>query len=532
MTRALLIATALVAGTPAAFAGDKEHHALGPGCALDRPAIAHRAGGVAVETPRGKAHTPPIPCSTPTGFRTSEISIVVTNEGTILFQPVYPQSGLPIGVLRSVDQGATWEFIDPKTSPPRTSSVDMTMWVDRRSGRVFWSNDLELPPGRIGPPARVDLSDDDGKTWFSSSTLVGFHYISTQIVSGPSVRNFDELIPRSPDPVYICTAGSISCPVFNFCGKHCSKSSDLGETFGPASPVPFPPECPFPGIHPTGAFGLNGVVARDGTVYEPLTPCERPYIAISRDEGTTWQLALVADTETIGWGELGIGLDDGGNLYAAWTDARDRLPYLAISRDRGLHWSQPLMIAAPGVNEAAIPQLVAGERGQVAVAYYGSRNAPRPLPPDCFIGSATIPNLSGNGVVYSFFLEAPSVSCPGYEKQTWNTYVTETWNALDKQPLFWSATLNAPDKPTWYGATPSSRRVPQGFAVGHSSGAGAVDYFALTTTPDNAPWVGYVQECPFGLPVTGNPNCPSTLTGAATDWKFGFVGRLVRVDRE
>jgi hypothetical protein len=395
MTRALLIATALVAATPAAFAGDKEHHPLGPGCAPDRPAIAHRAGGVAVESPRGKAHAPPIPCSTPTDFRTPEISIVITNEGTILFQPVYPQSGLPIGVLRSVDQGATWEFIDPKTNPPRTSSVDMTMWVDRRSGRVFWSNDLELPPGRIGPPARVDLSDDDGRTWFSSSTLVGFHYISTQIVSGPSVKNFDELIPGSPDPVYICTAGSISCPVFNFCGKHCSKSSDLGETFGPASPVPFPPECPFPGIHPTGAFGLNGVVGRDGTVYEPLTPCERPYIAISHDEGTTWQLALVADTETIGWGELGIGLDDAGNLYAAWTDARDRLPYLAISLDRGQHWNQPLMIAAPGVNEAAIPQLVAGERGQVAVAYYGSRNAPRPLPPDCFIGSATIPNLSG-----------------------------------------------------------------------------------------------------------------------------------------
>src|SRR5712672_1133180 len=136
----------------AASASDKEHqrHLLGPGCAPDRPAIAHRTGGVVVESPRGKAHRPPIPCSTPTGFRTSEISIVITNEGTILFQPVYPQSGLPIGVLRSVDQGATWEFIDPKTDPPRTNPVDMTMWVDPRSGRVFWSNDLELPPGRIG----------------------------------------------------------------------------------------------------------------------------------------------------------------------------------------------------------------------------------------------------------------------------------------------------------------------------------------------------------------------------------------------
>ena len=190
------------------------------------------------------------------------------------------------------------------------------------------------------------------------------------------------------------------------------------------------------------------------------------------------------------------------------------------------------MIAAPGVNEAAVPQLVAGARGQVAVAYYGSRNAPIPFPPDCIIGSATIPNLSGNGVVYTFLLEAASVSCPGYEKQTWDTYVTETWNALERKPLFWSATLNDPDKPTWYGGTPSSRRVAGGFAIGHSSGAGAVDYFAMTMTPDKTPWVGYVQQCPFGLPVTGNPNCPSTLTGAPTDWKFGMVGRLVRVPTE
>jgi len=56
-----------------------------------------------------------------------------------------------------------------------------------------------------------------------------------------------------------------------------------------------------------------------------------------------------------------------------------------------------------------------------------------------------------------------------------------------------------------------------------------VDYFAATMTPDNTVWVGFVQECPFGLPVVGNPNCPSTLTGALTDGLFGMVGRLLRV---
>src|SRR5437016_1758856 len=60
---------------PPAFAKDKgnDEGALGPGCAPERPAIAHHAGGVVVESPRGKAHTPPIPCTSSTGFRTAEI---------------------------------------------------------------------------------------------------------------------------------------------------------------------------------------------------------------------------------------------------------------------------------------------------------------------------------------------------------------------------------------------------------------------------------------------------------------------------
>jgi len=89
----------------------------------------------------------------------------------------------------------------------------------------------------------------------------------------------------------------------------------------------------------------------------PFTPCERPYVAISNDAGDTWRLSLVADTETIGWGELALGIDGQGNLYATWADAADRLPYLSISRDGASHWSTPLMIAAPGV--VAEPLLLA-----------------------------------------------------------------------------------------------------------------------------------------------------------------------------
>jgi len=307
-------------------------------------------------------------------------------------------------------------------------------------------------------------------------------------------------------------------------------------TWGTAVAVPYPPECASPGKNPIGGYGLRGAVGKDGTVYVPFTPCERPYVAISDDGGSSWELALVNDTHTLGWGELGLGMDKEGHLYASWSNNADRLLYLSISRDRGLHWSKPLMIAAPGVNETALPQLVAGEKGQVAVTYYASKNAPLPFPPPCIVGSP-----SGN-LGFGALSQGSSLDCPAYASETWDTYITETFDALDRRPLFWSATLNDPAQPTWYGITPSAILIPEPppgvtggvldeFPIGataEASGGGRVDYFSITMAQDGTPWVGFVQECPNGLPVLGNPNCPSTLTGSNSDGAFGFVGRLVR----
>jgi hypothetical protein len=269
-------------------------------------------------------------------------------------------------------------------------------------------------------------------------------------------------------------------------------------------------------------------VANEGTVYFGYTPCNRPYVAISRDETATWETVRVADVETIGWGMSGVALDEAGNLYAAWVAAADRLPYLSVSRDGGRQWSTPLMIGAPGVNEAAIPKLVAGKRGQVAVAYYGSKNSPgAPFPPTC---PGRLPG-----------------DCPGYENETWSTYVTETFNALKAQPLFWSAALNDPSRPSWYGCTPSSTGVirldesnPFKRSPGFNSGCqGQADYFGMDMAPDGTAWVGFPQYCPGGLPVAGNPNCPATLNGKPLDRLgtptgkfFALIGRLVRAAGE
>jgi len=513
-----VVAIGLAPARLAAAPGDREHEGaeLGPGCAPERPAIGHHAGGVIVDLDNDEKA--PIPCATRTGFRTSEVSIVVTNEGSVLFQPALPPgTGVPFGLIRSVDQGVNWDFIlRSAVGPQPVLAIDQNQWVDRETGRVFWiTTDLPLSLGT--QPPRLDRSDDDGKTWFPSNQPCPWRAVGPlgcghpQVFTGPPTRSMEHLLQGYPNVVYACGGGAGGTVILA-----CQKSLDGGNTWGPAVTIPTPAGVSCAVFN---NFGLNGVAGRDGTVYVPFTPCQRPYVAISHDEGATWETVQVADTDTLGFGMLPLGTDKQGNLYAAWVGAADRLPYLAISRDRGLHWGTPLMIAAPGVKEAALPGLVAGKRGQVAITYYGSKNAPLPFPPSC------------NGL---------STACPGYEHETWNTYITETGNALARQPLFLSATLNDPAQPTWYGCSPSA--VGLGMpgsttctAFPSSSGpslGGRVDYYGATLAPDGTPWVGFVQECPNGLPVPGNPNCPGTLTGTGPDSLWGLVGRLVHVRGE
>ena len=421
---AALVLALMVSAT--AFA---EEGGSGPGCAPDRPAIPHHAGGIIASV--DKDAEAPIPCSTATGFRTSEVAIVITNEGTVLFEPVLENemTGLPIGaLLRSTDRGASWEFINPSPpAMPRATAHDTTMAIDRQTGRVFW-NSSNGPPFGASTPPHVDHSDDGGSTWFSSSPLPVL-FDDAHVFTGPPTKDLEHLMQGYPNVVYACVSGGFTCAYHGFCGTHCTKSLDGGLNWEPPVAVPFPPECPVPSPPSAGGGYLSyGVIGPDGAIYLPFTPCQRPYVAISHDEGQTWRLSLVADTETIGFGALSLGMDKRGNLYAAWVGVTDRLPYLVVSLDHGSHWNAPSMIAAPGVNEAALPQLVAGATGQVAIAYYGSKNSPgRPFPPAC----------SGD-----------SLNCPGYERETWSTYITETWNALDQQPVFWSATLNPPAQPT------------------------------------------------------------------------------------
>jgi len=505
-------AIALVPSPVSAGDGNDRDRNLGPGCAPDRPAIAHHFGGVIATLPPGQAMKAPIPCSTNTGFRSSEIAVVVSNTGVVVLQPEFPASGFPIGTVRSTDDGAHWNAVLPSNpnNPPRVTPVDNNMNVDRDTGRIFW---IVGQPGESVQIPRLDMSDDSGATWFSATNPGTIRLIDhSQIFFGPPPKSVKPMMGSYPNVVYLCQG---SGPQF------CQYSLDGGNSFNAGVALPIPPEAGTT----CSNFGLKGVVAKDGTLYVPSTPCDRPYVGISHDAGSTWQQVLVADVTTIGFGELSLGIDKQGNLYSTWVGVNDRLPYLAISRDGGQTWSKPLMIGAPGVNEAAIPQLVAGKRGHVAVAYYGSKNSPgKPFPPVC----AGLPPVTQSPL---------STSCPAYQNETWNTYITESWMPLDQTPLFWSAPLNDPKTPTWFGCSPSAvgvggepaTQVSVGCLGTSDSGPpfwGRIDYFSLTMDAHETPWAGLVQECPGGLPTPRVPYC-SGGKGQPQDSLWSIVGRLV-----
>jgi hypothetical protein len=459
--------------------------------------------------------------------------MVVTNDFSLVLQPAFDASGQPIGVIRSDDRGASWEFVLPsdRDDPPREIKVDQDMNIDRTTGRIFWvSSGYSGVATRFLPPSvsRLDMSDDGGRTWFRSSgpptgePEIGHEQPTrdhSQVFSGPPPASLSHRMRDYPSIVYV-TQGHAPLLL--------GRSLDGGRTFDPPAPIPFPPEVPGPQFpmpdrtsHNTN-FGLRGVVDQQGTVFLPNTPANRPYVAISEDGGDNWELSLVADALTHGFGMLSLAIDDEESLYAGWVDGGDRLPYLSVSRNHGRTWTTPNMIAAPGVTEAALPSLVAGLPGQVAFTYYGSLNSPGPPfppPPEDLVATGTA----------------------AWADVTWNVYITETFDGLAPRPFLWSAAINDPASPSWYGASPSSQgpitmqsnpwgSPPGGLpAIGSQPMAGRlaghVDYYGMNMAPDHTPWIAYYQACVNGQPVGNNPYTVRA-NGLETDAIFAMVGCL------
>jgi hypothetical protein len=465
---AAAIATACAGSAAAAATSD------GPGCGSSLPVVAHNRGGKPADPPPSAAL--PTVCAVDTGYATSETTIAATSSGALFFSPAHTENTM----ARSFDGGARWDL----TYPPKMqytslwNTVDPVVTVDRRTGRLFWvhaTGDLrtapilvdESPFGNQAATAiayahgfQVYSTGDDGRTWVTAD----YQHENTgdweKIFVGPPPPGGDQ--PSGyPNVVYMCANApfEVSGP-----GRDCYKSLDGGATFtlagyvfpSPSSPSDF---CP-------ALAGNIGVVDSEGTTYQPQSCASGSYVAVSKDEGSTYAwLPITGAPPSSGLsGAVQLALDEADNLYALWSSGEQL--ELSVSRDHGQTWSEPIGVAAPGLKKFALPALAAGGPGQVGITYYGTTDA-------------------------------------GAEAFT--AYVSQTSNALDKEPLFYSGPLNDPGHPifTDYAFNASPR----------------ADYIGGTFDPAGNFWAGVAKQ--LGEPDPDTNEVPTT----------GLVGRLLFHDR-
>ncbi len=361
-----------------------------------------------------------VPGLTPTGYGSAESCISVARDGTIFFAPAFTPEGN--GLLRSRDNGASWQLLIPRIpggkSHPR---IQPFLYLDPVTERLFFHTALmSVMPPSLASGFHLTTSDDKGESW--SYQLVAEDTRDwAKIYGGPPVKSQTYNYPRA---LYLSASSPISTrfwPVLFPDHQSIHRSLDGGKTWKKVGRISLKPR-DVPGCSRWEwiIYG-SGVVASDGTVF--LGGRRGPHlgIAISSDEGESWdvrdlpgsrllayfnilQVGLVNGNYVIGE-PLAIDSDD--NLYAIWPDHQDRLR-LAVSRDGAATWSEPVVVSAPGVRRVYYGAATARAPGVIAIAYYGTED-----------GTAT------------------------------HGYIAESLNALDAGPVFRGAAVNPPAEPLY-----------------------------------------------------------------------------------
>jgi hypothetical protein len=405
-------------------------------------AIAHREGGSRVASQEGRAPVAQLSRIRIDGvpINAVEPTLGLTKDGDIFYTAF--QTNTRIEVAHSGDGGQSWDLRSPEVGGRNVHglSFDPYIYVDKDTDRIF-NIDLTVAC------SYMSFSDDKGKSWVTNPLACGRPVNDHQtLFTGPPVSS---PTVGYENVVYYC---------WNDVGtSSCTKSLDGGLSFSPTGSPAYPgvdPDAGDQGANFCGGLHAHGFVANDGTVLLPKGHCGQPWLAISKDEGQTWTRVQVA-RNGVADHEADAVMDDKGNIYYLYT-GRDRLPYLVVSRDGGSKWSKPIMVGPPGLKEANLPAMDLGSTGKIAFVYMGSENSP------------FRPGREGQG---------------DYSKTTWNGYMTVTDNALDKDPLFFTGTVNNKKDPL----------------VRDTCGPGrcraVYDFIDVVVGPDGAAWAAFVDGC-------------------------------------
>lgn len=460
LLRAGCVAALSCAALPAAAAAS----GLQTGCDSAQPAVAYRIGSGALAPQPTRAL---VPCLEVVSGRTSESANVgALPSGRILYAPLieneYPaplDDGGPAVVAASDDGGSTWQTLESGNSASPFRYLDVPPWMDvnPQTHRIWFATAL---PDLCG--GDISWSDDGGQTW-EANPLVGCPAMGSEsVIEGPAPAGGAQ--PTGyPHVVYYCA----NLSDLSQSDLYCYRSLDGGPSFSFVGSFPdgeAQPSCSTE--HPA----RPGAVGPDGDLYFPVFYCGDLSVAISRDEGASWQFVHVANSNVQDLYTTSVAIDAKGNVYLAWiagqgsesTDADGVMgsgqPMLSISRNHGASWSTPVAVGPPGLEDAEeIAITAAGPGGKIAISY--------------------LANTDGSTL-----------------RDGW---LSETNDALSSTALWWAAPLNDPSTPL--------------INTTNSTTFGNRLFFATDTfAPDGEPWAAF--------------HCAETA--ACPGERIGVVGRL------
>jgi hypothetical protein len=267
-------------------------------------------------------------------------------------------------------------FWEDKRSPFARVSLDPIGFVDDAHfggpNRVFTSQ-------LNGVTSELSFSDSDGDLWTPTQGSGQPAGVDHQTVGGgPFAAPKPVTATTYPHAIYYCSQDIVTA--------FCSRSDDGGLTFGPGVPiytfttvngVDLP-------IAPGTCGGLHGHVrvSPDGTVYVPNEKCSdannvsRPGVAVSPDNGLTWEVHTVPDGQSVSPGSdpsVAAGLNN--TIYFGYVNI-DGHAKIATSQDRGLHWSKSKDAGTPfGIQNAEFAEVIAGDDTRAAFGFLGTPTA-------------------------------------------------------------------------------------------------------------------------------------------------------------
>jgi len=263
----------------------------------------------------------------------------------------------------------TW---DDTTSPPAATFRDVTplqqsqanedaiLTIDHHTNRTHAA-------GLLIAGSNVTLSDNDGRSWIQGTFPLPHSPDHETINGGPYHTPLPPLAGKAgyPDAIYYCSQNIVQAA-----GAFCGRSDDGGLTFNVSSLVFAGTDC--------GAIHGHVKIGPDGTVYLPQKSCGgRQGMAVSFDNGATWQIARVPDSSTVGLNSSDPSVapaPDGQTVYYAYQDGFGN-PEVAVSSDHGKAgtWSPSTNVGAPfAIKNTKFPQMVVGDTDRAAVAFLGT----------------------------------------------------------------------------------------------------------------------------------------------------------------